>query len=113
MLALNNDFNLPGIIPLKIYLDLAYFGVTRRINQIQIFTKPDLFYTAGLSLELFHNTLEIFVPLIYSKQFKGYSNWNYNAFNSIGFKLNLNQLEPARLARNFILENKLKIQDSL
>jgi hypothetical protein len=113
MLALNNDFNLPGIIPLKIYLDLAYFGVTRRINQIQIFAKPDLFYTAGLSLELFHNTLEIFVPLIYSKQFKGYSNWNYNAFNSIGFKLNLNQLEPARLARNFILENKLKIQDSL
>lgn len=113
MLALNNDVNLPGIIPLKIYLDLAYFGYTNIVNQNQILTKPDLYYTAGLSLELFHNTLEIFVPLVYSKQFKGYSNWNYNTFNSIGFKLNLNQLEPTRLISNLVLENKFKIQDSL
>lgn len=113
MLALNNDVNLPGIIPLKIYLDLAYYGLTNRTVQPIVLTKPDLYYTAGLSLELFHNTLEIFVPLVYSKQFKGYSNWNYNTFNSIGFKLNLNQLEPTRLISNLVLENKFKIQDSL
>ncbi len=113
MLALNNDVNLPGIIPLKLYLDLAYFGYANRTNLPIVLTKPELYYTAGLSLELFNNALEIFVPLVYSKQFKDNSYWNYNVFNSIGFKLNLNQLEPARLARNFILENKLKIQDSL
>lgn len=113
MLALNNDVNLPGILPLKVYLDLACFGYTNQSVQPILLTRPELYYTAGLSLELFHNTLEIFVPLVYSKQFKGYSNWNYNTFNSIGFKLNLNQLEPSRLLKNFVLENKLKIQDSL
>lgn len=113
MLALNNDVNLPGIIPLKLYLDLAYFAYTNRTTLPIGSNKPELYYTAGLSLELFHNTVEIFVPLVYSKQFKGYSNWNYNVFNSIGFKLNLNQLEPSKLVTNFILENKLKIQDSL
>ena len=113
MLALNNDVNLPGIIPLKLYLDLAYFGYTNRTVYPVLLSKPELYYTAGLSLEVFHNTLEIFVPLVYSKQFKGYSNWNYNVFNSIGFRLNLNQLEPSKLIQNFILENKLKVQDSL
>jgi hypothetical protein len=113
MLALNNDVNLPGIIPLKLYLDLAYFGYTNRKTLPIILTKPELYYTAGLSLELFHNTLEIFVPLVYSKQFKGYKYWNYNVFNSIGFKLNINQLEPSKLIQNFILENKFKIPDSL
>ena len=113
MMALNNDIHLPGIIPLKLYLDLAYFGYTNRTVYPVLLSKPELYYTAGLSLEVFHKTLEIFVPLVYSKQFKGYSNWNYNIFNSIGFKLNLNQLEPSKLIQNFILENKFKVQDSL
>ena len=114
MIALNNDLHLPGILPLKLYLDLGCFNYLAIINGVPIgVSKPELYYTAGLSFVLFKNTLEVFVPLTQSKQFKTYGNWNYSVMHSIGFKLNLNQLEPSKLLQSFITDNQFKIDTGI
>lgn len=117
ILSLNNDLSLPGILPLRLYLDLSYFSymssITSNTGTVFSLSKPDLYYTSGLTVGLYENTLEVFIPLIQSSQFKNYSFWNYGILNSIGFRLNLDKYCPEKLIRAYALSGKWKLQEEL
>ncbi len=98
MLSSSNEASLPGIIPFRIYADFGFYPYKNLNASV---TKPQLFTTAGITLPLFKETLEIFVPIFQSKQFLAFNLFNYSIANSIGFKLNLNKLEPFKLIDNF------------
>jgi hypothetical protein len=101
MIASANDINLPGLIPLKFYVDM---GIYPYAYGNQTVSKPSLFTTLGLSLSCFKETLEIFVPLYQSTQFSKTYLWNQfnrSFVNSIGFKLNINQWEPTKMIDDF------------
>jgi hypothetical protein len=118
MLALNNDVNLPGILPFRVYLDLGYYAyqavVMTNQGRLVSIPKPEFYYTSGIVIEVFKNTLEVFIPFVYSEQFKGFSNWNYNNIgNNIGFKFNLNRFNPNKLVKNIILYKDSGFGDEL
>ncbi len=105
MISAANEISLPGLIPFRIYADLCVYNYLQIINTssgiIQRMTKPKVHATAGITLPLFHELLEIFVPIFQSKQFLQFNQYNYSIANSIGFKLNLNKLDPYKQIENF------------
>ena len=110
MLALNSEIDLPGILPLKVFCDLGYYRMPNILitqNGIQnTLSKPEIFYTAGLTLGLIRNTIEIFLPMLQSDQFKVNSIGGFSIGNAIGFKLHLNAWYPDAVLKNTILYNK-------
>ncbi len=93
MLALTNDLSLPGKIPFNIYADFGYYQSLVNTSSGLSYKAPELYTTMGISLPLFRNTLEIFVPIIQS-QFDMYKNAGYKFSDYIGFKLHLNNWSP-------------------
>lgn len=113
MLAINSDVDFPGILPFKWYLDLGYYRYVRSVNNIHVLEKPELYYSSGLQLNLFKGTLEVFFPLLHSIQFEAYNQTTFNRYyNRIGFKLNLNQLNPYRAA-DMLMTGKNPLGDAL
>ena len=117
MLRLNTDFSLPGILPLRLYADFAYYGyvssVTTTSGTILKTNPPELYFTGGLVISVIRNTFEIFIPFVQSSQFKNYNNWNYSLANSIGFKLNINRFAPNKVIRNTVLKNTVQLSEDL
>ncbi len=117
ILSLSNDLSLPGILPLQLYFDVSYFrymsSLTSNTGTVFSLSKPELYYTAGLTTSVNDNLLEVFIPIIQSSQFKNYSFWNYGILNSIGFRLNLNRLGPDKLIRNYALSDLKGLSDEL
>ncbi len=101
MLGLANEVSLPGIIPLRIYVDLGYFSSPTNVNNVTVYGPAELYTTAGILLSLFNNNLEIFVPFYKSKQFHQFNQVNTSFANSIGFKLHLNKLNPFKQIDDF------------
>ncbi len=103
MISCNNEISLPGALPLRIYLDAGVFKynfITSTSNTN--ITRPELYATGGFIINAFKETLQIFIPLVQTKQLKKTaSDLNYNFIDLIGFKLNLNKLEPTKLVDNF------------
>ena len=95
MLAMNNELCFPGIIPLRLYVDLGYFRNYTIQNGRLVYNKAELYVTAGVLLPLLKNTVEIFVPFYQSKQFMDiYQYQKFGIRDIIGFKLRLNSLHP-------------------
>lgn len=112
MFTLSNDVDFPGKLPLGIYFDLGYYRYQNIVNVVggqRVETKMELVYTGGIQLNLIKNVIQIFVPIINSEQFKQYNQINNSFINSIGFKLNLNGLEPSRAINGVATSGKLII----
>lgn len=117
MLALNSEIDLPGILPLKVFCDLGFYRMPNILitqNGIQnTLNKPAVFYTAGLTLGLIRNTVEIFLPMLQSDQFKANRVGGFSIGNAIGFKLHLNAWHPDAVLKNTVLYNKPYPEDRL
>ena len=59
---------LPVKIPLKLFVDIGTYAEAWQKNA----TTSRIVYDAGLQLSLFNNTVNMYIPLLYSKVFKDY-----------------------------------------
>ncbi len=107
MISQNNDLALPGYIPFKIYFDWSYIQQMVHSNVGVIYNKPEFLYSVGLSWPILDESVEFFVPLIYSKNL--YFTTPKNPLNFYGFKLNLNKLSPQKIKKTLNLVDDLEI----
>lgn len=99
LVSLNISSALPYIprgIPLKVYTNIAVFGNTEPVAG---YTNLDNFaWEAGVKLSLAGNNIQIFIPIVMSKDLKNISDDNYtNNFERIRFSFNLNAFNPVDL----------------
>lgn len=97
MLAINNEITLPGKIPFNLFFDISYYPSKKIINGVNGATvsyNNELVYVGGISLPIFENHFEIYLPLLYSKQYEDLLKTGILNSRRIGFKLNLNALNP-------------------
>lgn len=87
--AINPLSALPIKIPLKIFADIGSNAEAWEKNS----TASKFLYNAGLQLSILKNTIEIFWPLIYSKEFRDYTLQMYQkkrSIKNISFAINFN-----------------------
>lgn len=115
MLTMKNDIDFPGILPFRLYADFGTYSyvesVTSNTGTTTRIVKPDLYYVMGIELHAFKNTLEIFIPFVQSKQFINPGKSSF--MNSIGFRLNINQFDPARFIRQAGINGKTSLGNEL
>ncbi len=96
IISSNNEITLPGKIPFNIYFDAAFYQIPVGTSTGIKYSKAELYYVSGLSLPIFEDIFEIYLPVYYSKNININSN-QIIALNKIGFKLNLNKLNPYKI----------------
>ncbi len=87
---------LPVKIPLKVFLDMG----TSANAWVKNYGGTKFLYNAGLQLSLFNNLIEIYYPLMYSKEFGDYSlqMWQKKTSSkNISFAINLNGISLRKL----------------
>lgn len=94
LMTLSNDFDFPGVIPAALYFDVGYYQYMHRVNNANVGLRSEFIFTGGVSIKMLKRTIEIFVPIVMSNQFKAFNQLNSTFLNTIGFKINLNQLYP-------------------
>ena len=103
IISSSNEMSIPGDLPVRVYLDamcFQYYSITT--NNIKTLSAPEIFATAGVTISAFKETLEIFIPILQSSQFKSIIKYNNYSFRDlIGFKLNINQLDPTKMVDDF------------
>lgn len=106
MITLTNEFDFPGVIPVSFYVDLGLYRYMHRVNNTNVGLQVDFCQTGGIQINMFKRTLEIFIPVFSSSQFKNFNLINNSFLNTIGFKLNLNQLNPFQMISNATVYGK-------
>jgi hypothetical protein len=102
MTTLKTDFDFPQVLPLRFYFDCGIYRYKDFLNgQFLGLSKAEFYYTGGIEFFFFKNTLEVFVPVLFSSQFEDFTS-KIKAVNSIGFKLNLNQFYLPKVLNNAI-----------
>ena len=103
IISSTNEMSIPGDIPIRIYLDAGYFQYySTLMNGSKRLNAPEIFATAGVTISAFKETLEIFIPILQSSQFKSIVKYkNYTFTDLIGFRLNINQLDPTKMVDDF------------
>ena len=92
--AANIESTLPGVIPLRPFLDL---GMGSSSQSAGGFLDKQLLYIGGVSLVVAENVLEIYLPLVSSDYFNDqYENRNMDLWERITFKLNIPLLNPLK-----------------
>lgn len=95
-----NPFSLlPFKIPLKIFADVGtYADVWEKESE-----DPRFVFDAGLQVSLFRSTLNIYIPLVYSKVYRDYykSVPGNSFFNRISFSIDLPELNARKLVNSF------------
>ena len=96
ILALNIKTPKIGILPLKLYADIG----TSEFNESLFHEK--FLYNAGIDICIFKNILDIYIPLVYSKDIKTNLAANNRASfgNTIRFTLNLHNIKPKTIITN-------------
>lgn len=103
-IILKNEVDFPGVLPISFYCDLMFYRYDL-VTTVVIPPAPaakihkninDFIYTGGVQFNMFKRTLEVFIPIFSSSQL----NMNFSFLNTIGFKLNLNQLNPVQMVSN-------------
>jgi hypothetical protein len=93
--TLNLKTSLPTKIPVKLYADLGYYKNAETDND-------KINYNAGAVISIANNFLEVYFPLIISKQIKNTLEFNKINFGErIRFTLNIKLLNPVKLIRTF------------
>jgi len=106
--AANLETTLPGILPLRLYADLAFiqYEISTTTNSGNTVSLENKFlYTAGFSVVLFNEILRVNFPMVASSEIVEYFKGNtVNPGKSYGerisFSLNLNKLNPIKVVRN-------------
>lgn len=103
--GLNLTTHIPGILPLRIFADLAFSDAYAYSPQEAKTTyTTEAYYTAGFSLVLFNEILEINFPVWGSKNLSDYWTDRTNSYGErMSFTLNLNKLNPIKYVRNVSL----------
>jgi len=93
--TLNLKTSLPSKIPVKLYADFGYYKNAENI-------KDKISYNAGALISIANNFLEVYFPLIISKEIKNTLELNKINFGErIRFTLNIKLLNPVKLIRTF------------
>ncbi len=103
--SINLNTTLPGKlfpikIPLKLYFDAGTYASAWKKGS----TQSRFIYVGGLQLSLFKNVLNIYAPLIYSKEFKEYLNTDKNAnkfTRKITFSIDIQNITLKKLFPQF------------
>jgi hypothetical protein len=106
--AANLETTLPGILPLRVYADLAFiqYEIATTTNTGKIISLENKFlYTAGVSVVMFREILRINFPMVASNEIVEYFKGNtVNPGKSYGerisFSLDLNKLNPIKAVKN-------------
>lgn len=106
MATMSNEIDFPGALPISFYLDLGVYRYMHRVNNVNAGLKMDFYQTGGIQINMFKRTLEVFIPVFSSSQFKAFNLINNSFLNTIGFKLNLNQLNPLQMISNATIYGK-------
>lgn len=87
---------LPVKLPVKIFLDIGSYAEAWKKNS----TTGKFLYDAGLQLSLFANTLNVYVPLLYSKVYSDYIKSNYTEkrfVKNISFSIDIQNISLKKL----------------
>jgi hypothetical protein len=94
---------LPIKIPLKVFLDIGtYAGAWQRNANTDRFI-----YDAGLQIPLLNETVNIYIPLLYSSVYKDYINSTISEnkfWKKISFSIDISHFSLRKLNRNYIFE---------
>lgn len=100
--ALNLRADLPkkltGKIPLKPYFDIGYFH-----SEVPFIDKHNFLWSGGLLLEILGGRAEVYFPVISSKEIQDRFKERGNYFQRIGFKIDLNNLNPWELLEDILV----------
>ncbi|MBL7836048.1 MAG: hypothetical protein JNM67_00895 [Bacteroidetes bacterium] len=111
MLTWKNTIDFPGKLPISFYFDAGYMSYNKNLIGMGNSKETEFLYTGGIEVNIFSDVLKIVVPIVYSEAFSSYNQIDQSFINTIGFKLNLNYLEPNRLIKGLILDNKLSFRE--
>ncbi len=101
MATLNIKADLPGILPIKAFIDIGTFKDAK--NHIEEYNDVILF-DAGICISLVDDALECYFPFLLSKGINQYKKDNeIKTLEQIRFVINLNMLNPLNL-RNKIIQ---------
>lgn len=106
--ALNFNTTLPNSIfpenfPVRLFLDIGTYAEAWKNNP----PTSKFLYTAGLQLSLIKNLINIYMPVLYSNDFKDYikSTWPKNRLlKSISFSIDIQNFRLGKLDKHFDLE---------
>jgi hypothetical protein len=104
MIAINNEITMPGKIPFNLFFDMSFYPAKKEVNTIagkEISYNNTLVYVGGISLPLIENHFEIYFPLLYSSPYDDLLKNGILNNRRIGFRLNLNALNPFDIIDNF------------
>ncbi len=97
--AINPLHVLPVKIPLKIFVDIGTYSEAWE----QTTTQDRFLFDAGLQIPLFNETINIYIPLVYSKVFKDYIKSTLEKknrlFKTISFSINIPGFNMRKLNR--------------
>jgi hypothetical protein len=92
---------LPIKIPLKVFVDIGTYSDAWERNA----TGDKFLFDAGLQIPLFKETINIYIPLLYSKVYKDYIKSTVEQknrfFRTISFSINIAEFNLRKLNRNF------------
>jgi hypothetical protein len=91
---------LPVKIPLKIYLDIGTYADAWRLNS----EETRILYNAGLQLSILKNTIQVYVPLLYSNVYRNYFDSTIpdkQFVRNISFSIDLQNISLKKLDRQF------------
>jgi hypothetical protein len=92
---------LPIKIPLKVFVDIGTYSDAWERNA----TGDKFLFDAGLQIPLFKETINIYIPLLYSKVYKDYIKSTVEQknrfFRTISFSINIAEFNLRKINRNF------------
>ncbi|MET0462484.1 MAG: M1 family metallopeptidase [Chitinophagaceae bacterium] len=94
---------LPVKIPLKIFLDIGTYADAWKRNS----NEDRFLYDAGLQIPLLNETVNIYIPLLYSSVYKDYINSTIpekKFWKKISFSIDISHFSLRRINRNLALE---------
>jgi hypothetical protein len=95
MFGFNATTTLPGILPLRLFLNIATFD---NINNLPEYSK--LSWELGIDLPIIKDIFTIYFPIVYSSDIKdAMEKQNFSTTERIRFELHLNKLNPLRLIK--------------
>ena len=93
---------LPIKIPLKVFVDIGTYSDAWERKA----TGDKFLFDAGLQIPLFKETINIYIPLLYSKVYKDYIKSTVEQknrfFRTISFSINMAEFNLRRINRNFV-----------
>ncbi|MBX3239957.1 MAG: hypothetical protein KIT80_21920 [Chitinophagaceae bacterium] len=97
LMALNLHSSIHPKIPLRVFADLGTFSDAWAAESDQ----PRLLYDAGLQLSLLKNTVNIYVPLLYSNVYRDYFRLYAGFWQRISFSIDIQSITFKKLHSHF------------